>query len=157
MSTWSNLRKFFEQVSSYVITGPVGKELRGLSSNSPQVLEFVSQFTGKEQVIVPIFTAITAAEEIAENSFSTFDINGRNIAVCRFRDEYFAIENQCSHARSTFDEGLMRGYRITCPMHGATFDIRDGSVTGAPAKKPIRTFPLRLVDGLIEVNLSPNE
>jgi nitrite reductase/ring-hydroxylating ferredoxin subunit len=48
----------------------------------------------------------------------------------------------------------MRGYRIMCPLHGASFDIRDGSVTGLPAKQPIRSFPLRIVDGIIEVDLS---
>jgi nitrite reductase/ring-hydroxylating ferredoxin subunit len=45
----------------------------------------------------------------------------------------------------------MRGYRIICPLHGATFDIRDGSATSLPAIQPIRSFPLRIVDGMIEV------
>jgi 3-phenylpropionate/trans-cinnamate dioxygenase ferredoxin subunit len=48
----------------------------------------------------------------------------------------------------------MRGYNIICPVHGATFDIRDGSCTGPPARKPIRSFPLRIVDGMIEVDLT---
>ncbi len=48
----------------------------------------------------------------------------------------------------------MRGYNIICPVHGATFDIRDGSVTSLPAKQPIRSFPLRIVDGMIEVDLT---
>ena len=100
------------------------------------------------------FTAVAAAADIEEKSFSTFRVNGMGIAVCRFRNEYFAIENLCSHAASTFDGGRMRAYRIMCPMHGASFDIRDGSATGAPAKKPIRTFPLRIVDGVIEVDLN---
>jgi len=47
----------------------------------------------------------------------------------------------------------MRGYRIMCPLHGGTFDIRDGSCTGLPATQPIRSFPLRIVDGMIEVAL----
>jgi nitrite reductase/ring-hydroxylating ferredoxin subunit len=41
-----------------------------------------------------------------------------------------------------------------CPLHGATFDIRDGSVTGAPATRPIQSYPLRVVDGTIEVEIS---
>ncbi|MEE8338916.1 MAG: Rieske 2Fe-2S domain-containing protein [Xanthomonadales bacterium] len=101
-----------------------------------------------------LFSAVTEARYIEEKSFSTFDVNGIGIVICRFRDEYFAIENRCSHALSTFDDGRMRGYRIMCPLHGATFDIRDGSVTGLPAKQPIRSFPLRIVDGMIEVDLS---
>jgi len=100
------------------------------------------------------FTVVAAAQDIEEKSFSTFQANDMGIAVCRFRGEYFAIENQCSHARAVFDGGRLRGYRIICPMHGATFDIRDGTVTGAPAKKPIRTFPLRVVAGMIEVDLT---
>ena len=101
-----------------------------------------------------IFTAVTAAQDIEEKNFATFVVKGTCLAICRFRDEYFAIENRCSHALSTFDEGRMRGYRIICPKHGATFDIRDGSCTGLPAKKPIRSFPLRIVDGMIEVDLT---
>ncbi len=102
-----------------------------------------------------VFTAVAVVQDIEEKSFTTFEIGGIGIVICRFRDEYFAIENRCSHALATFDEGRMRGYRIMCPKHGATFDIRDGSCTGAPAKKPIRSFPLRITDGMIEVNLSP--
>ncbi len=101
------------------------------------------------------FIAVTAAQDIEEKCFSTFEINGTGIVICRFRDEYFAIENRCSHARSTFDTGRMRGYNIICPLHGATFDIRDGSCTAPPARKPIRSFPLRIVDGRIEVALPP--
>jgi len=101
-----------------------------------------------------VFTKVTAASSIEEKSFSTFDINGTGIAICRFRDEYFAIENRCSHALATFDEGRMRGYRIMCPLHGGTFDIRDGSCTGLPATQPIRSFPLRIVGGMIEVAIS---
>ena len=98
-----------------------------------------------------IFTRVAAAGDIEEKSFSTFEINGTGIAICRFRDEYFAIENRCSHTLATFDEGRMRGYRIMCPLHGGTFDIRDGSCTGLPATQPIRSFPLRIVGGMIEV------
>ena len=101
------------------------------------------------------FTAVAAVQEIKEKTFSTFEIEGTGIVICRFRDEYFAIENRCSHAQSTFDDGRMRGYRIMCPLHGATFDIRDGSCTGAPARKPICSFPLRIVGGVIEVAIAP--
>jgi len=101
----------------------------------------------------PAFTAIVAAAGVAEKSFATFDVNGTSVLVYRFRDEYFAVENLCSHAQATFDDGRVRGYSLICPMHGATFDIRDGCPTGKPARNPIRVFPLRVVDGMIEVDL----
>jgi 3-phenylpropionate/trans-cinnamate dioxygenase ferredoxin subunit len=104
-----------------------------------------------------VFTAVAAAHDIEEKKFSTFEINGVGIVVCRFRDEYFALENLCSHAAENFDNGRMRGYRIMCPLHGATFDIRDGSCTGGPATEPIRSYPLRIVGGMIEVNLTSKD
>ena len=104
-----------------------------------------------------LFTAVTPAQDIEEKSFSTFEVNGTQFVICRFRDEYFAIENRCSHALSTFDEGRMRGYRIMCPLHGGSFDIRDGSCTGLPATQPIRSFPLRITDGMIEVAVSTED
>jgi nitrite reductase/ring-hydroxylating ferredoxin subunit len=104
-----------------------------------------------------IFTFVAEAQDLVEKSFSVFEINGTGIVICRFRDEYFAIENKCSHALSTFDDGRMRGYRIMCPKHGATFDIRDGTCTGAPASKSIRSFPLRIADGKIEIALPPKD
>ncbi len=64
-----------------------------------------------------VYTAVAAAQDIEEKSFSTFKINGTGIVICRFRDQYYAIENRCSHALSTFDEGRMRGYRIMCRGH----------------------------------------
>lgn len=100
------------------------------------------------------FEAVAPAGSIDEKSFASFTVNGQSVVICRFRDEYFAVENLCSHALSTFDEGRLRGYRLMCPLHGATFDIRDGSCAGAPASRPIRSFPLRIVDGMIEVDTS---
>jgi len=99
------------------------------------------------------YLPVVAAGEIEEKSFSCFEVNGVSIVICRFRDEYFAIENQCSHARSRFDSGRLRGYRIMCPLHAATFDIRDGSATSRPARLPIGSYPCRVLDGMVEVEL----
>jgi 3-phenylpropionate/trans-cinnamate dioxygenase ferredoxin subunit len=100
------------------------------------------------------YIAVTAKDNVAEKSFACFDVDGTAVLICRFKDEYYAIENRCSHALSTFDDGRLRGYRMICPLHGAAFDIRDGSALSSPAKRPIRSFPLRIIDGLIEIDLT---
>ena len=100
------------------------------------------------------FVVVCSAEEVPEKGFKCFIVAEAAVVICRFRDEYFAVENLCSHALATFDDGRMRGYRLMCPLHGATFDIRDGSVAGAPATRPIRSYPLRVVNDRIEVDLS---
>ena len=99
------------------------------------------------------YTAVTKAENIKEKSFSCFDVDGTKLVISRFRGEYHAVENQCSHAQSTFDDGRLRAYTLICPLHGGSFDVRDGTATGLPARVPIRSFKVRVVDGMIEVEV----
>jgi 3-phenylpropionate/trans-cinnamate dioxygenase ferredoxin subunit len=105
----------------------------------------------------PQFVEVAASADIPEKGFRCFRVEDIALVLCRFRDEVFAVENLCSHALASFDEGRMRGYRLMCPLHGATFDIRDGAVTGAPATRPIKSFPVRLNNDKIEVDISGAE
>ena len=64
-----------------------------------------------------------------------------------------AVHNVCSHAYAKLDEGRLRGIRVICPLHGASFDVRTGAVLGAPATVPLASYPVRVVDGRIEVQV----
>lgn len=83
-----------------------------------------------------------------------FEIAGREIVVCHSREGWFALDNICSHAYARMCEGRLRGIRLICPLHGASFDVRDGSVLGAPANAPLARHALRIVDGQVEVALA---
>jgi nitrite reductase/ring-hydroxylating ferredoxin subunit len=54
-------------------------------------------------------------------------------------------------------EGRLRGTRIICPLHGASFDIRDGRVLGAPAMQPLATHRVHIVGDQIEIEVGPAE
>ncbi len=78
-------------------------------------------------------------------------VGGRELVVCHTKDGVFALDNICSHALARMHEGRLRGHRLICPLHGASFDVRDGRVLGAPATKALATYSVRVVDGEIEV------
>ena len=61
------------------------------------------------------------------------DVGDYGIVVCNVQGEIYALEDNCSHADTPLSEGRLRGWHITCPLHGASFDIRDGSHGGPPA------------------------
>jgi nitrite reductase/ring-hydroxylating ferredoxin subunit len=82
-------------------------------------------------------------------------IGGREIVVCHSRDGIFALDNVCTHAFARMDEGRLRGTRLICPLHGASYDVRDGRVLGAPAVRPLAAHKVRVVDGMIEVAINP--
>jgi len=82
-----------------------------------------------------------------------FQVSGRDILICHTKQEFFAVENQCSHSRSKLEGGRLRAYRLICPLHGAAFDVRDGAAKGKPATLPIKTYELRVVDDRIEIRI----
>jgi 3-phenylpropionate/trans-cinnamate dioxygenase ferredoxin component len=93
------------------------------------------------------------ADAIAEGRMKGYDLVGRSVVVCRTKDGYYALDNVCSHGVARLDEGRLRGVRLICPLHGASFDCRTGAVMAAPATVPIASHPVRIVEGTLEVGL----
>jgi naphthalene 1,2-dioxygenase system ferredoxin subunit len=93
--------------------------------------------------------------EIPQGSMRPAVVAGREILICHTREGVYALDNICTHAHARMCEGRLRATRIVCPLHGASFDIRDGKVLGPPAVVPLPTFPVRVVEGKIEVAVAP--
>jgi nitrite reductase/ring-hydroxylating ferredoxin subunit len=98
--------------------------------------------------------AMTLAE-IPQGSMQARVLEGREIVICHTREGVFALDNVCTHAHARMCEGRLRATRLVCPLHGASFDIRDGRVLGPPATVALPTHQVRVVDGTIEVALNP--
>ena len=79
------------------------------------------------------------------------EIDGKPIMLCNWNGTIFAVSNICSHAPEKLDCGLMRAGWIACPIHGARFDLATGKAKNPPAKLPIPTYQVRVVDDWIEV------
>ncbi len=82
------------------------------------------------------------------------DIGEYGIVVCNVQGELYALEDNCSHADTPLSEGRLRGWHITCPLHGASFDIRDGSHGGPPAWEGVPCYKVARVDGEVIVDLA---
>ncbi len=95
-------------------------------------------------------TALQLAE-VPLGSMRTCVLGGREIVICHTREGVFALDNICTHAHARLCEGRLRATRLVCPLHGASFDIRDGRVLGPPAEVALPTHALRIVAGVIEV------
>lgn len=91
--------------------------------------------------------------ELAEGKMRAAQVGGRDVVVCRTRDGLHALDNVCTHAYAKMDEGRLRGVRLICPLHGASFDVRTGAVLGAPASAPLAVHAVRVVDEQVEVAL----
>lgn len=80
-------------------------------------------------------------------------IEDKAIAVFNLEDNYFAIEDYCTHQGLPLSEGPVEGDEIECPFHGARFCIKTGEVKTPPACVNLTTFETRVHEGLIQVKV----
>ena len=67
----------------------------------------------------------------------------------RIHDQFFVIEDVCSHDGQPLTEGPIHDCSIVCPRHGAKFDLKTGEALCMPATRPIRTFQVEIRDGFL--------
>ncbi len=97
------------------------------------------------------FKAVLPAADLPAGSMRAVTVGGREILLCHTKNGLSALDNICSHAYARLCEGRLRGTRLICPLHGASFDAIDGHVLGPPAAQPLAVFPVRVNEGMIEV------
>ncbi|MGC8484350.1 MAG: Rieske (2Fe-2S) protein [Candidatus Baltobacteraceae bacterium] len=86
---------------------------------------------------------ITDASSIAPGTTRTYKLDGVDILLCNVGGEFYAIEDYCTHDGAPLDAGTLDGCRITCPRHGAVFDVTTGEALALPAVMPVPSFPVR--------------
>lgn len=75
------------------------------------------------------------------------------IALFNFNDKYYAIDNICTHAGGPLCQGPIAGNVVTCPWHSSRFDITTGAVLDGPARRPQRSYPVKVEQDSILVQL----
>jgi 3-phenylpropionate/trans-cinnamate dioxygenase ferredoxin subunit len=99
----------------------------------------------------PAFTRAFPAHELVPDTKKAIDLEGKSILICHSKGAVFAVSNICSHAEEKLECGRMSNGWIACPIHGARFDLASGKAKNPPAKRPIETYEVRIVDDWIEV------
>lgn len=94
---------------------------------------------------------VARVEELPPGSHRVVDVDDVLIAVFNVDGEYYAIEDVCTHDGGRLTGGVVEGDQVICPRHGARFCIRTGDALTPPAYAPTATFPVRVVDGIVQV------
>jgi 3-phenylpropionate/trans-cinnamate dioxygenase ferredoxin component len=102
-----------------------------------------------EVVVCPV-------DELPPGTVKLVHAGSITVGVYNLNGTYCAIEDRCSHDDGPLCEGEFdaeEGYAI-CPRHGAHIDICSGRPLTLPAVLPVETFPVRIDEGLVKVDLS---
>ena len=95
---------------------------------------------------------VADARDFEDGKGKVVRTEGVTLAIFRVKDEFFALENYCLHRGGPLGEGELEGYNVTCPWHGWTYDVRNGSFEVIPPLK-VRTYPVRREGESIVVEL----
>jgi 3-phenylpropionate/trans-cinnamate dioxygenase ferredoxin subunit len=88
------------------------------------------------------FEQVATVAEIPPGGRKSVIIDETPALLLRVGDNFYAIEDVCTHDGQPLTDGPLQGREITCPRHGARFDIRTGKPLCMPATEPVRTFDI---------------
>lgn len=88
-------------------------------------------------------------------------INNKTILLIRLDDVFYALDNRCPHMGGLLSGGDLEGTTLTCPRHGAKFDVRTGKSVGnaklafvSVKVSDATTFPVKIEGTDVLVGLS---
>ncbi|MBU6266507.1 MAG: Rieske (2Fe-2S) protein [Sphingomonadales bacterium] len=81
---------------------------------------------------------------------ATARLGGWHVLVARTETGFHAVNDRCTHQAALVSTGRVRRGAVMCPLHGARFDLASGRCIGG-TYRDLRTFPVRIVAGMIEV------
>ena len=99
------------------------------------------------------FVAVGAADELPNGERLYVEIDELPIVVFNIAGRLFAIGDVCSHDGGPLGDGDLEGMEVICPRHGARFDVQSGKALALPAVVDIPAYPVRVIDGEIEVGV----
>ncbi len=98
---------------------------------------------------------VAALDDFPPGSAKIVTVGWTSIGVYNCGGELFALEDRCSHDDGPLCEGDwdQEECKVICPRHGANFDIRTGDALTLPAFEPVETYPVKVEDGIVKVEL----
>ena len=101
------------------------------------------------------FIKVAELDEIGDGELYPLEVDGELICLARVEDTIYAFTDNCTHISGPLNEGELQGCVITCPWHGAQFDVTTGQVVRGPARQSLMTYPVKIEGQAILVALPP--
>ncbi|HWE64408.1 MAG TPA: bifunctional 3-phenylpropionate/cinnamic acid dioxygenase ferredoxin subunit [Chloroflexota bacterium] len=87
---------------------------------------------------------VATRQDIEPGSAKCVEAAGRYIALFNVDGAFYATDDECTHAEASLSDGWLEENEVTCPLHGAVFDVTTGKPLSLPATRPVRTYLVRV-------------
>jgi len=89
---------------------------------------------------------VARAADVPSGTGQCIEVEGRKIALFNIDGRFYAVDETCTHRGGPLSQGDVEGRQVTCPWHGARFDLETGNVLGPPAPRPVGAYRV-IVEG----------
>ncbi|MBT0667424.1 non-heme iron oxygenase ferredoxin subunit [Novosphingobium profundi] len=97
--------------------------------------------------------AVAHESEIEDDTPFATEAKGTPLALFRIGGAIYALYDLCSHGAARLSDGFVEDGCVECPLHQGLIAIATGEPRSAPITEPVTAYPVRIVDGQVEVEL----
>jgi nitrite reductase/ring-hydroxylating ferredoxin subunit len=97
---------------------------------------------------------VAQLNELAPGQRKLVKAGGYQIALFNVEGILYAINNSCPHSTGPLIKGRLSGVVVTCPWHGAQFDITTGKCCNGPATSNVTAYPVHLKEDGVFIEIS---
>jgi len=90
------------------------------------------------------FVKVGLRAQFPEGRTSGVVVSEKKLCVARLGNQFFAMDDSCTHAASPLADCLLEGDEVVCPLHGARFDVKTGTPKTLPATEAVPTHEVKL-------------
>jgi metal-sulfur cluster biosynthetic enzyme/nitrite reductase/ring-hydroxylating ferredoxin subunit len=101
------------------------------------------------------WTPLATIDELQPGDRKSELVDDEPVLLVRVGEEYFCIDDVCTHDGQPLTDGPIADGEIACPRHGARFSLETGEPTCMPAVEKIATYEVRLSEGQVWVRPAP--
>ncbi len=99
------------------------------------------------------FHTVADVKDLTPGSCKGVEAGGQQIALFNVGGTYYAIGDACTHRGGSLSDGTLEGTTVTCPLHGAEFDVTTGKNLTPPAPGSVPSYKVRIEGNQVQVEI----
>lgn len=100
---------------------------------------------------MPMFVKVAEVAQIEEGGSCVIFFQNREVALFKVEGRVYAVDNLCPHRGGPLSAGELSGTVVTCPWHGARFDLRTGVGLPGPHSCALQAYEVKIEDGAVKL------
>jgi nitrite reductase/ring-hydroxylating ferredoxin subunit len=99
------------------------------------------------------FTKVATVQDVPAGQAKKIKVGDKEVALFNINGTFCAIDNTCPHRGGPLSEGELNGQEVTCPWHGARFNVSTGAHLSPPANRDVHAYPVQVVGDDVQIDI----